>query len=47
MWNPKYPNHRIFYNKMNDYDYGSVEYDLNKNEIVNDFQFPIYDVDSK
>ncbi len=44
MWFPKDENRLVMYNKIVNDNYGSVVHDINSKKIINEFNFPIYDV---
>jgi|TARA_Y100000310_G_scaffold104528_1_gene102862 hypothetical protein len=47
MWHPFHSSGMILYNKMSGDNYGSIAYDLKKDKIINEYNFPIYDIDVK
>ena len=45
MWHPYHSNNMILYNTMVGENYGSIAYDLLKGQIIQEHNFPIYDID--
>lgn len=44
-WHPRHPNTRVVFNRLVGGQYGSVVFDIEKNETIREFNFPIYSLD--
>lgn len=43
-WNPANPNSQVIFNKLVNGKYGSVIYDIDKNKVINELNYPVYSV---